>query len=263
MKKFIMALAILAMGGSSFFGVMNQNALKDEMALRDDYRQKGNDTQDELNQKNEELEDAKEQRTIAEDERDAVSAKLSETNRSIKRQEAELASISGELESTQIKQREIDLAIEKLDLPGDIKTAAELRQFVIARKDELTETQNQKAELNSRMETLSKEVTVATGKVKELENHQVDRAKMIALNGLEATVIAVNRQWGFVMINAGKDLGVKADASMLVKRGQERIARLRIVTLEPNMLVADVVPESLAEGARVLPGDKVIFENTK
>jgi hypothetical protein len=35
------------------------------------------------------------------------------------------------------------------------------------------------------------------------------------------------------------------------------------VSLEPDVLVADVVPESLAEGAKLQAGDKVIFENTR
>lgn len=46
------------------------------------------------------------------------------------------------------------------------------------------------------------------------------RAQKLALNGLVATVIAVNKEWGFVMINAGRQHGVSPDASLLVKRGK-------------------------------------------
>ena len=41
MKKFIMALSILAMGGSSFLGVLNQNELKFEMGERDRLTKEG------------------------------------------------------------------------------------------------------------------------------------------------------------------------------------------------------------------------------
>jgi len=86
-------------------------------------------------------------------------------------------------------------------------------------------------------------------------------AQKLALNGLVATIIAVNNEWGFVMVNAGRQHGVGAESSLLVRRGNTRVARLRIVNLQDNMLVADVVKESLMKGFKVQPGDKVIFED--
>ena len=76
-----------------------------------------------------------------------------------------------------------------------------------------------------------------------------------------ATVIAVNNEWGFVMVNAGRAHGVEADSSLLVKRGNVRIARLRLVNLQDTACVCDVVKESLMKGIKVQPGDKVIFES--
>ena len=107
----------------------------------------------------------------------------------------------------------------------------------------------------------SKQVEVS--KVREEEKFQMQRAQKLSLNGLVATVIAVNKEWGFVMINAGRQHGVTADASLLVKRGNSRIARLRIVTLEETSTVADLVDESLVKGVDIQPGDKVIFENVQ
>ena len=99
-------------------------------------------------------------------------------------------------------------------------------------------------------------------KVKEEEKFQVQRAQKLAINGLIATVIAVNKDWGFVMVNAGREHGVQADSSLLVKRGNSRIARLRIVNLGDRSIVADVVDESLTSGIDVKPGDKIIFESS-
>jgi transcription elongation GreA/GreB family factor len=64
------------------------------------------------------------------------------------------------------------------------------------------------------------------------------------------------------MVNAGRAHGVSADSSLLVKRGNARVGRLRIVSLEDMMTVADVVDEAGVSGVVVKPGDKVIFEST-
>ncbi|MEA3188595.1 MAG: hypothetical protein QOD99_2425, partial [Chthoniobacter sp.] len=45
----------------------------------------------------------------------------------------------------------------------------------------------------------------------------------------------------------------------LVVRGDQRIAKVRITSVEPSTSVADVVPGSMSRGARVQPGDRVIF----
>ena len=126
----------------------------------------------------------------------------------------------------------------------------------------LAEKQAQKTELMAQVEAANQTKQVQVAKVREEEKFQVQRAQKLAVNGLIATVIAVNKDWGFVMVNAGREHGVSADSSLLVKRGNSRIARLRIVNLEDRSIVADVVDESLTSGIDVKPGDKIIFEST-
>lgn len=259
-----MALSILAMGGGAFLGVVNKQTLTDERALLVEAQKQVTEKKNDLNQTETDLTAAKEEGTKAKDERDQISASLSETQQQIKRQDAQIATSEQELEKMRIEKEEIDLAIKKVFPPGSqIQNIQQLQQAHQALKDQLTEAQNSKTDLQSQIQAAQAQVAQAEQQVRELEAYQIDRAKQIALNGLEATVIAVNRNFGFVMVNAGQNLGVRPDSSMLVKRGQDRIARLQIRELEANVLVADVIPESLAQGVRVLPGDKVIFENTK
>lgn len=263
MKKIVMTLAILVMAGAAFLAVQNRNSLIAEKQLLTEVQSDVTEKRGEVNQAEDDREDARVKKTAAEDARNQVTAQLAEAQQSLRRKEDQKKKAEEELEIKEIQIKEINLAIESLNLGEDVKDFETLQKREQALKDQLTETQNRKTELASQMESVGAEATAAEKKAKELEQYQVERAKQIALNGLEATVIAVNQQWGFVMVNAGKNLGVNADSSLLVKRGQERIARLRIVSLEPDVLVADVIPESLAEGERVKAGDKVIFENTK
>ncbi|MCP5538695.1 MAG: hypothetical protein H7A53_06820 [Akkermansiaceae bacterium] len=265
MKKFIMALSILAMGGGAFLGVVNQGELKDERQILADVREEVTKLKTDVNQAESDVAEAREQKTAAEDARNQASAAVSEQNQQIKRQEAQIATSQDEIGQIDIQKKEIDLAIKEVDPDGELlgKGIDQVQVKMQMLRDNLTEIDNKKVEHAAQLETVKGQVAVAQDKVRELESYQIERAKTIALNGLEATVIAVNRQWGFVLVNAGKNLGVSPESSLLVKRGQDRIGRLRIVSLEPNMVVADVIPDSVAQGVRVMAGDKVIFENTK
>jgi hypothetical protein len=130
-------------------------------------------------------------------------------------------------------------------------------------KDTLAMRQNEEKGAMAELDKKNKEVAMVEGQVRDLQQLRIQHARNVALNGLEATVIAVNRDWGFVMVNVGKALGVTADVSLLVKRGGERVARLRITDISEEVLMSEVIEGSLDEGVRVLPGDKVILENTK
>ena len=48
-------------------------------------------------------------------------------------------------------------------------------------------------------------------------------------------------------------------AQMIVKRGDQMVAKIKITSVEPSTAIADVVPGSLARGARVMPGDRVVY----
>ena len=50
------------------------------------------------------------------------------------------------------------------------------------------------------------------------------------------------------------------NAPLLVVRGNEPIARLRVTSVEPSTSIADVLPGSVRRGMTVQPGDTVIFE---
>ena len=90
---------------------------------------------------------------------------------------------------------------------------------------------------------------------------QIDeRRKLYDRNSLTATVIAVNNDWGFVIIDAGKNKEITADTKLLVTRGSAIIGKLSIQAVENNRTIANIVQKSLRSGLAVSPGDKVILE---
>ncbi|MDF1861255.1 MAG: hypothetical protein P1U87_13645 [Verrucomicrobiales bacterium] len=263
MKKFIMILAGLAMIGAVAVGLLNKGDVEELRTKRDSLIVQVKETTEKLGEAEDKRDDSLEKETQAKDGRNQAAAAVEGVKQELKIVERSLEDVSAELKKVEIEQKEIDLAVQRRFPDGNIKSAADLQMTLTMLKDTLTERQNRKAELAAQMEAANQSKQVQVSKVKEEEKFQMQRAQQLALNGLVATVIAVNKEWGFVMVNAGQAHGVRADASLLVKRGNSRIARLRIVNLEANSTIADVIDDSIVPGITVQPGDKVIFENTK
>jgi len=262
MKKFIMILSGFAMLGASVVGVLNKNdvdAVNREMsAVRDQLT----DLTAKLGEAEDKRDDAEERETQAKDSRNQVSAAVEGFNGQLKVVQRSLEDVTSELKKVEIEKKEIDLAVRKQFPDGNVKSVDDLEMTLTMLKESLTEKQAKKAELSAQLGSAAQLKQVQVDKVRSEEKLQQERVQKLALNSLVATVIAVNKDWGFVMVNAGRQHGVAPDSSLLVKRGNSRIGRLRIVNLEDTVVVADLVDGSLVQGIEVQPGDNVIFEGS-
>jgi len=263
MKKFIMILAGFAMLGSAVVGVLNKKDLEDVIAQLTSLKADVTDVTAKLGESEDKRDDSQVKETQAIGSRNQAAATVAESEQKLHVVQRALEDVTSELRKAEIEKKEIDLAVTKAFPDGNIKTIEDLNMTLTMLKDSLTEAQGKKTELNTQLGTAAQAKQIEVAKVKEEESVQVERAQRLSLNSLIATVIAVNKEWGFVMINAGRSHGVSADSSLLVKRGNTRIARLRIVNLEDTVVVADLVDDSLVRGIEVQPGDKVIFENAQ
>ncbi len=262
MKKFLMIIAGVAMLGAVVVGVINKNDLESVIAELNLTKSKVKDATERLGAAEDKRDESIEKETQAKDGRNQAAAAVEGVRQSLKIVERSLADVTAELKRVEIEQTEIDLAIKKVFPDGNFKSPEDLEMTLTMLKDNLTDKQNTKAELNAQLTSVSQAKQVQVAKVKDEENFQFERAQKLSLNSLVATVIAVNGDWGFVMVNAGRAHGVTGDATLLVKRGEQRVARLRIVNIEETLVVADVVDGVEASALKVQPGDKVIFENT-
>ncbi|MEM0896541.1 MAG: hypothetical protein AAGJ79_06610, partial [Verrucomicrobiota bacterium] len=76
---------------------------------------------------------------------------------------------------------------------------------------------------------------------------------------LEATITAVNNDYGVVVLRAGKEQGVDSESKLIIKRGPSVVGALNIVSVEPNLTVASIDQDSVGKDTLVLPGDRVFF----
>ena len=127
-------------------------------------------------------------------------------------------------------------------LESDLETA---KQDLATRKTEL--------------EVVNKKVAANEVRIEKAEKVQTDRLSSIGRNATEGLITAVNKDWGFVLVNIGKDQGVQGDSELIVQRDGIRIGNLNVVSIQPGLTVADINQKGLS--GSVEPGDKVIFEN--
>ncbi len=123
------------------------------------------------------------------------------------------------------------------------------------------------AELNVQAEQKKKDVDAETTKVTdaqksldEIAKKIEDRKKSFERNSLSAQIVAVNPDWGFVVVNAGESRGVTEATQLLVVRGTQTVAKLSIISVQGNRTVANIIPESVVGGQSIAPGDRVILE---
>ncbi len=261
MKKFILIVSILCMVGAIGLALMNKGFLDRTIAELKKTKDDVKEVTETLGEKEDELDGLKEEESNAKDVRNMASAAVGEVEQSLKIVQRDIQKEKTELEKIQIEQREIEMATKRVFPDGVRQSPAELRMVLTMLEDTLASNETKKAAIDAEVANLGIKKTDLLDVVGKEETFQLERRQKIILGSLEGTVIAVNRDWGFVMVNAGKAHGVEPNASILVKRGNSHIGRLRIVNLQENVCVCDLVPGSSTKGIGLSAGDKVIFEN--
>ena len=145
-----------------------------------------------------------------------------------------------EREQIEIQQKELDLAIRKLYRGNAIQTVEQLSASRQAYDESLSLLQTQIGELNEDVEYLKVLNQQQTELVGIEEEHQLDRIGKVARGQLQVSVIGINSEWGFVIINAGESHGIGTSSGFLVKRGNKRITRLTITHLRKDVCLCSV-----------------------
>ena len=131
---------------------------------------------------------------------------------------------------------------------------------VTALKADLVKAQTEVAESRALVDSLNKQKKEVEDKMVGLQQYKLATEKAIMLKGTTGRILAVNGGWNFVVLSIGDKQGAKMGATMLVVRGNEPIAKVRISSVEPSSSIADIIPGSVRRGVTVQPGDTVIFE---
>jgi len=191
-----------------------------------------------------------------EEELAVVRESVDSTNRKAKSIDAQLASKDQEIKQAKLRLAEIDATLA----PYAGLTPENLRDKIEEMNDEISEKNEESDQLQKEIEVIAASVDRDNEALVSYRKDQSSRSATIRLNSLQATITAVNNDWGFVVINAGSRKGVSQKSRLLIKRGNENIGRLNVVSIKPNTVIANIDQKSLRAGNLVTPGDQVIFE---
>lgn len=189
---------------------------------------------------------------------DNESERLKAQKNKLAQAENEYTRVQEEFTAKSAKQKEL---AEKLAmLPKDMK--------VETLSEDINRLKKEKLDFESQAEMKKKEVAAEEEKVAGIQKrvddvvHKIeDRRKNFDRNSLNARVLAVNHDWGFVVIDAGKSVGLTEQTKLIVVRGNMTVGKVSIMNLENGRAIASILPDAVANGEMIMPGDRVILEN--
>jgi hypothetical protein len=182
-----------------------------------------------------------------------------------KAQKLKIAQADGEIKRTQDEldannKRLAEMRIDLDGLPPDVKPET--------LQEDLNRIKQAIAELKANAEAKQTEVDTEIAKVKSeqrvvdgLARKRGERQKAFERNSLKATIVAVNSDWGFVVVNAGQPEGIAESTKLIVTRGTQAIGKISIISVSGSRTVANIMPETISPGYAIAPGDTVILEN--
>lgn len=189
---------------------------------------------------------------------DVEQEKLKQNKNRLVLAEGDTKRVQEELEAKITKKKALEKDLE--DLPKDVKPEtiaedinrmkkekADLEGQALLKADEVKKEEAKIADVQKRLDTVNQKIE--------------DRRKMFDRNSLQARVVAVNPDWGFVVIDAGKGAGLEQDTKLLVTRNRQTVGKVSVITVENNRTVASIVPDAVYGGSSIAPGDRVILEN--
>jgi len=259
MTKFFMILAMAALIAATVFAGWNNKVLNDHIREIDRLKTEWARLNSNLQESEEKLKNVEVALDSAKTNNQQVKAELSLTNDELTRKNREMQDLTAKFDGMKSRLQELELIKDQLN--G--KTIEDVQQEYAMLQKTLTDKQQERRDLEQEIIVVQGDVEKNEQRISQLEEEELLRRKKIALNAMEAMVIAINRDYGFVIVNAGSDVGVTPDSSLLVQRDVDRIGRLRIVSVEPSVTVADIIPGSVTPGAQIKVRDRVIFEQVQ
>jgi len=257
MTKFLFILAFLGSIGAIVLGLQNRKTFLASRAEKDADNKIIKTELGELEGVIDSVVAVQTDRKRAEGERDEQKELLASAKRKLASRKSEAQALDAQMKKYQDEFSEYQAKLDRLPPGVSLDT---LNEDMNRLKQTLAEKQADLASLEKEIEVMNDNYVRSSKQLDDKVEFQATRTKSFNVNSLVAKVTAVNRDWGFVIVDAGSEAGITADTSLLVARNSEPIGKLRIISLEPRTLVADIDFDTVDNGLPILPGDKVVLE---
>jgi uncharacterized protein (DUF3084 family) len=259
MGKFLVILSIILTAASAVLGYLNRSKLEEARKSLIDSETAGNQAKTQLAKAQGDLKTVSQERDTAVSERDQTGSKLSAAQGELEKAKGQVAALGNDKTSleSQVAQLTKDLQqkTQELEQKGVAGSAAP--------SEPTSDQQAQLAEQGTLITKLQADLDSARSQLSALTKEKQDRIHQRMRNRLEGRILAVNPAWNFVVLSLGDKNGVVNNAELLVKRGTQLIGKVRVTSVEPSTSIADIVANSVPQGASIAPGDDVIYQAVK
>ena len=252
MTKIFLYLAAFFLLASSALGYLNKSKLAEKQTALVSAQAETDTARGDASK-------AKNEQKKAESARSEAESKANELQTQLTTAASEAATLKTQVDTAATnvadKQKEIDALNQRLAAatpPPAMTPAPELTAALDKANHQLAELQVIKDGLESQLKGARDSQQAAERRIAVREGQE-------AMNGLQGRVLAVDRNWNFVVLNLGGRSGVNANSQMVVRRGGNLVGRVRITSVEPAQSIADIVPNSVPAGVSVQAGDTVVF----
>lgn len=259
MGKFLVILSIVLTAASAVLGYLNQGKLAEARKSLTDSEIAANQARTQLAKAQTDLKAAAQNLATTVAEKEQIASKLSGSQSELEKAKGQVTALSTDKTSleAQVTQLTTDLQAknQELEKKGTAGSSSPT--------EPTSDQQAQLAEQQTLITKLQGDLDSARSQLSALTKEKQDRARQRMRNGLEGRILAVNPAWNFVVLNLGDKNGVVSNAELLVKRGTQLIGKVRVTSVEPSTSIADIVANSVPQGATISPGDDVIYQAVK
>ncbi len=261
MSKILLILSIVLILGSAFLGLKTKEKVESLQSDIENKNSRIHSLEDDLKTAKEEGTSALSAVFSAEEKAEQAETKASQMrddlNKAQGQLEAALAAIEEKDEHMKALETELAALPENgMSLEGTPDAANNLQE-------QLFEAQAQLAEARQVSQSFEDRLAAKESELAELRDEAERRERQQMAANLTGQILAVNRNWNFVVLSIGDRQGAVVGGEMIVARNNTAIAKVHITAVEPTTSIADVIPGSIARGAFVQPGDMVIYPGSR
>ena len=199
-------------------------------------------------------------------EKSANENKKAEAEAKTEEAKSELESLTREYETiTQsleaVKQEKTEAfakAAPIVDLDPDSATEEEIGDAAKTLMDGNVELERKNAEEEAKIAALGAESERLCALIAAAKKLAQDRQARISPPELKCSVLSADRQWDYVILDAGINKGIVIGSRLAVMRGDKKICELNVTLVETDRASCDVVYSTMVTGERVEVGDTIV-----
>lgn len=265
MKALFYTIALLVILAGAYFSYDLKSKFEDQLESREMTEAKNKTVSKNADETDMELKSAREALSSAKSEKAELEASISKLQadyRSLERELGDIDALVNQQDST-IQEAENALveakaALSNLGLQGDVnmQTIGDTIQGLEDQKKVLVQ---EIGELETVIEGANSAVATNREEIRRQQSRQAARTRAARQNRFSAPITAVDQNWGFVVVGAGRGSGLSQEDRLIVERNGRRIAELTPSSIEAGQTIAEIDLDTIAPGVALQAGDRVIL----